>query len=106
MIDENQTERPERLNFEEKEPERENGFFRPPAEKETSAETARKSGLALSAGITLFGAVVFMMIVGYLVDRFFNSTPWGLLGGIVFGSIIGFIQFFRLTSQIINKRDE
>ncbi len=34
-------------------------FFQPPTEKETPAETVRKTGLALSAGITLFGAVVF-----------------------------------------------
>jgi F0F1-type ATP synthase assembly protein I len=101
MIDENQTKKPESPDFEEDE--REQAFFQPPAEKETPAETARKSGLALSAGITLFGAVIFMMVVGYLVDRFFNSSPWGLLGGIVFGSIIGFIQFFRLTSQILKK---
>lgn len=101
MIDENQTEKPEAADFAKDEPERE--FFQPPAEKETTAETARKTGLALSAGITLFGAVVFMLVVGYLFDRFFNSSPYGLVGGIVFGSIIGFIQFFRLTSQILKK---
>jgi len=78
-------------------------FFQPSAEKETPAETARKTGLALSAGITLFGAVVFMMVVGYLIDRFFDSSPKGLIGGIIFGSVIGFIQFFRLTSQILKK---
>lgn len=89
------------LDFDENEPEEE--FFQPPAERETTAETARKTGLALSAGITLFGSVVFMLIVGYLVDRVFNSSPYGLVGGVIFGSIIGFIQFFRLTSQILKK---
>lgn len=79
------------------------GFFQPPNEKETTAETARKSGLALSAGITLFGSVVALMIVGYLVDKYFGSSPKGLIGGIVLGSIIGFVQFFRLTSQILKK---
>ena len=79
----------------------EKDFFQPPTEKETPGETARKSGLALSAGITLFGSVVAMMIVGYLFDRYFGSSPTGLIVGIVLGSIIGFIQFFRLTSQIL-----
>ena len=87
-------------NFDETE-EAEKDFFQPPKEKETPAETARKTGLALSAGITLFGSVVAMMIVGYLVDRYFGSSPTGLIVGIVLGSIIGFIQFFRLTSQIL-----
>ena len=77
--------------------------FLPPNEAETPAETARKSGLALSAGITLFGSVVALMIVGYLADRYFDSSPKGLIIGIVLGSIIGFVQFFRLTSQILKK---
>lgn len=81
----------------------EEGFFQPPTEKETTAETARKSGLALSAGITLFGSVVALMIVGYLVDRYSGSSPTGLVVGIILGSIIGFVQFFRLTSQILKK---
>lgn len=102
MIDENRTEKPESISFEEDGRE-EQEFFQPPIEKETPAETARKTGLALSAGITLFGSVAFMMVVGYLIDRFFNSSPKGLIGGVIFGSIIGFIQFFRLTSQILKK---
>jgi F0F1-type ATP synthase assembly protein I len=78
-------------------------IFQPPTEKENPAETARKTGLALSAGLTLFGSVVALMIVGYLADRFFSSSPKGLIIGIVLGSIIGFVQFFRLTSQILKK---
>jgi F0F1-type ATP synthase assembly protein I len=78
-------------------------IFQPPAEAETPAETARKSGLALSAGIVFFGSVVALMVVGYLADRFFNSSPTGLVVGIILGSIVGFVQFFRLTSQILKK---
>lgn len=78
-------------------------FFQPPAEKETPAETVRKTGLAMSAGITLFGSVAAFMVIGYLFDRFFDSSPKGLIGGCVLGAIIGFIQFFRITSQILKK---
>ncbi|MEP7076850.1 MAG: AtpZ/AtpI family protein [Acidobacteriota bacterium] len=63
-------------------------------------ETVRKSGLAWSAGIVFFGSIVFMMFLGWGADLFFGSSPWGLVGGIVLGSILGFIQFFRLSSQI------
>ncbi len=97
MIEKNQN--PRNLDFEENERE----FFQPPAERETPGETARKTGLALSAGITLFGSVLAMLVVGYLFDRFFNSYPYGLIVGIILGSLIGFIQFFRLTSQILKK---
>ncbi len=73
--------------------------YKPP----TTAETIRNSGLAWSAGIVFFAAVVFMMIFGWFADLLFGSSPWGLVGGIVFGGIIGFIQFFRITSQIFKK---
>ncbi len=67
---------------------------------ESLAETTRKSGLAWSAGIVFFGSVVFMLVLGWFADLLLGSSPWGIVGGIVLGSIIGFIQFFRITSQI------
>lgn len=70
---------------------------------ETVAETARRSGLAFSAGVAFFGSVVFMMVIGWFADLLFGSTPWGIVGGIVLGSMIGFIQLFRLSSQIFRK---
>jgi F0F1-type ATP synthase assembly protein I len=73
------------------------------AEPESMAETMRRSGLAYSAGIALFAAVVFMTILGWGADLLLGTSPWGIVGGIVLGSAIGFIQFFRLTSQIFKK---
>src|SRR4051794_8855570 len=61
---------------------------------ETVAETARRSGLAFSAGIVFFGSVVFMLVIGWGADLLFGSSPWGMVCGIVIGSLIGFIQFF------------
>ncbi len=85
--------------------EREQMIFQTEYQPETTAETMRKSGLAYAAAITLFGAVVFMMILGWGADLLFGSSPWGIVGGIVLGAIIGFVQFFRLTSQIIKNKE-
>jgi hypothetical protein len=74
-------------------------------EPESQSETARKSGLAYAAGITLFASVVFMMIIGWGADLLLGTTPWGVVGGIVLGALIGFIQFFRLTGQILKNKD-
>lgn len=74
-------------------------------EPESQAETARKSGLAYAAGITLFAAVVFMMIIGWGADLLLGTSPWGIVGGIVLGALVGFVQFFRLTSQILKNKD-
>lgn len=77
--------------------------FRIAAEPESFAETARQSGLAYAAAITLFGSVVFMLIIGWFADLLLGSSPFGIVGGIILGALIGFVQFFRLTSQIFKK---
>ena len=69
----------------------------------SAGETVRRTGLAWSAGISFFGAIVFMLFLGWIADLLLGSSPWGLVGGIVLGSIIGFLQFFRITSQIFNS---
>ena len=74
---------------------------RPP---ETMAETVRRSGLAYSAGIAFFASVVFMLIIGWGADLLLGSSPWGIVAGIVLGSIIGFVQFFRITSRIFKPQ--
>ena len=74
---------------------------------ETPDETVRRTGLAYSAGIVFVASVAFMLFIGWLADWVLGSSPWGIVGGIVIGSIIGFVQFFRLTSRIFgnNKPD-
>ena len=70
---------------------------------ESAEDTVRNTGLAWSAGIAFFGAVVFMLILGWGADLLLGTAPWGIVGGIVLGSIIGFVQFFRISSQIFKK---
>ena len=69
----------------------------------SAAETVRSSGLAWSAAIALFGAVLIMLVIGWGADLLFGSSPWGIVVGIVIGALIGFIQFFRITSEINKK---
>ncbi len=73
------------------------------AEPQSMADSVRQSGLAWSAGVAFFAAVVFMLVLGWGADVMLGTSPWGIVGGIVLGSTIGFIQFFRLTSQIFKK---
>ena len=74
----------------------------PPLEFEPAPqyETMRRSGLAWSAGIVFFGTVAFTLLLGWIADLLIGSAPWGLVGGIVFGSILAFVQFFRISSRI------
>lgn len=76
-----------------------------PFSPESTGENVRRSGLAWSAGIAFFGAVAFCLLLGWLADLLLGSSPWGIVGGIVLGSIIGFVQFFRLSSQIYGTKN-
>lgn len=80
-------------------------FSQSPYQTESSDETIRRSGLAYSAAIILFGSIVFTLILGWFADLLFGTSPWGKVGGIVLGSIIGFIQFFRTTSRLFENKD-
>ena len=73
------------------------------APPESYGDTVRRSGLAWSAGIAFFASVVFMLAIGWIADLLFGSSPWGIVFGIILGSLIGFVQFFRITSQIFRK---
>jgi F0F1-type ATP synthase assembly protein I len=76
-----------------------------PYEPESAAENVRRSGLAWSAGIVLFTSIAFTLFLGWIADLLLGSSPWGLVGGIILGSVIGFVQFFRISSQIFVSSD-
>lgn len=67
---------------------------------DSTDETVRRSGLAYSAGIVFFVSVAFLMLLGWFADLLIGSSPFGLVAGIVVGSMIGFIQFFYISKQI------
>lgn len=69
-----------------------------------SAEAVRNSGLAWSIGLVLFGSVVLMMVIGWGADLLFGTAPWGMIAGLVVGAVIGFVQIFRVSSEIFRRK--
>lgn len=77
-----------------------------PYTPESVDETARKSSLAWSLGGAFVISVGVFLFLGWIADLFLGSSPWGLVGGIVLGALLGFFQFFRISSQIYpTKKD-
>ena len=89
--------------FDETDRQPEESFILSESEPQSLSENVRQSGLAYSAGIVLFASVAFMLVIGWGADLLFGSSPWGIVSGIILGALIGFVQFFRLTSQIFKK---
>lgn len=67
--------------------------------RDDSQETARRSGVAYAAGLTIFFSVLSFMGVGWVLDRWLG-TRWLMITGIVLGAAVGLYEFVRIISRI------
>lgn len=58
-------------------------------------ENASNAGAAAGASYTLVGAVILLGGIGYAVDRWQGSAPWGLLIGLMLGIVVGFYELVK-----------
>ncbi len=77
--------------------------------KQGLAETYRTLGPYMGLGTELAASVVGMLLIGYFLDKHFNTSPWLLLTGAAVGMIGGFYNFFREVQKLgkidTRKRD-
>ena len=60
----------------------------------------RQYGPYLTLGLQLAAAVVFFLLVGIWADAEAGTSPLFTLLGLLFGSVGGFVKFFRTVSQL------
>lgn len=60
-------------------------------------ESAEQSGPAAGASYTLIGAIILLGGIGYAVDRWRGTSPWGILAGLLLGLIVGFVDLARFV---------
>ena len=53
------------------------------------------SGPAAAVSYTLIGAIVLLGGIGYALDRWLDTSPWCLFGGLILGFIVGFYELAR-----------
>jgi len=58
-------------------------------------DNVRRAGPAASASYTLIGAIVLLGAIGYGVDRWQGTAPWGLLVGLLLGVVVGFYELAK-----------
>ncbi|MBC8215889.1 MAG: AtpZ/AtpI family protein [Candidatus Marinimicrobia bacterium] len=63
----------------------------------------RESGPAASASYTLIGAIILLGGIGYVFDKWLESSPWFLLGGLLLGLIVGFYELAKTVWGMSEK---
>lgn len=53
--------------------------------------------LVSTLGLTVVSTLAVGIFLGNLVDRWLDSSPWGIVVGIVLGMISGFYGIFKLV---------
>jgi ATP synthase protein I len=63
-------------------------------------------GYALRLGSEFISGIILGLIIGYVIDFYFQTNPWGMVVFIVLGTAAGFLNVFRFINQSqVNKRD-
>lgn len=57
--------------------------------------SAQQAGPAAAASYTLIGGIIVLGGIGYAVDYWKGSAPWGVVTGIFLGVIVGFYQLIK-----------
>ena len=58
-------------------------------------ENVRRSGPAAAASYTLIGAILLLGGIGYAIDEWRGTSPWGLLIGLLVGLLVGFYELAK-----------
>ena len=60
-------------------------------------ENAERAGSAAGASYTLVGAILALGGIGFAVDKWRGTAPWGLIIGLALGVIVGFYDLVKST---------
>ena len=58
-------------------------------------DNASSAGAAAGASYTLVGAIILLGGIGYAVDKWQGTAPWGLLVGLMLGILVGFYELVK-----------
>lgn len=62
---------------------------------ESLQENVTRAGPAAAAGYTLIGAIILLGGIGYGVDSWQGTAPWGLFIGLLLGLVVGFYELMK-----------
>jgi len=62
--------------------------------------------IAFRLGTELTVAVMIGAVMGYALDRYFNSKPWFLATGVILGGAAGCLNVYRVSKEITVENDK
>jgi F0F1-type ATP synthase assembly protein I len=60
-------------------------------------ENLRRAGPAATASYSLIGAILLFAGLGYVLDLWLQTSPWFMIGGLMFGLVVGFYQLAMMV---------
>ena len=61
-------------------------------------QSAENAGPIAGASYTLVGGILVLGGIGYAVDKWRGTSPWGLIIGLALGIIVGFYDLIKTTA--------
>jgi F0F1-type ATP synthase assembly protein I len=58
-------------------------------------DNVTRAGPAAAASYSLIGAIVVLGGLGYAVDQWLGSRPWGVFAGLMLGLVVGFYELVK-----------
>ena len=68
-------------------------------ERSTQAlqDNAKQAGPAAGASYAMIGAITVCGAIGYGIDAWRGTSPWGLVGGLLFGIAVGMWEIAKVV---------
>tara|TARA_B100000575_G_C22732625_1_gene439055 strand:- start:132 stop:347 length:216 start_codon:yes stop_codon:yes gene_type:complete len=57
----------------------------------------------LGLGAEIAGSLLVPILLGFVLDRYFNITPIGILSGSLLGLILFFLMILRISRRLENE---
>ncbi len=65
-------------------------------EREAPPFVSRIGGRAADAGLTLSGAVIGCLAMGYMLGEYFDANPAATIAGLIVGLVVGFYNLAKV----------
>ena len=75
-----------------------------PRQDQEEESKYRNVGMGIMIPTTLAACVLVGCFLGYLADKWFSISPWGVVLGLIFGCVAGVREMLKLLKKINKEK--